>query len=667
MTERVVVVTDVDNDVEVSHIRWRSPSPARIPDQPEGIDYLNYLRYRQVSGPTDPAQADAVIVVQPGTWAGAYSLDRIGRNVVRAASERGLTVEWWAIARRSDGATDLTGIKAGRAAKDPALAFDYYFRGAEVDGRIFEGFRRGSQLRFLAELGFAQVIKDQHELLERELPDPVVRKAKVFCAGHSLGSLLASGYAAWDFDGTPGHELCAGVIAIDSLASVDPLRLADKRWAKTAAKLAERVHRGLLSGLRSGRMPNTTAGMQVTKPEAFVLAHVLGLAAAVDGNEETQLHRHFPTTRGWETVSRIIATTNYRGLLKRSSSVRSLRLTGEALFGLALSDHGIPIDPLQVSIGSLDGPVTPRPSFPVPRPARRFSGVRAIVGAVTEVPADSTRLYGWKPGGNADIQDVARVMSDAPLSTFEMYFPMRIHFDLWLALLGSRFGEMAALAHAGEIGSKPTLHVMGDPDRFVAWAVKTFRLTPPQWTLTPGYGHIDMAVGAARPGEPVAATIADFLAQHVMSAPAAPVEDVAPEPPPTLVAPIEDVAPEPSQTPAALVEEFAPKKAPAKKAPAKKAAAKKPPAKKAAAEKAAAEKTTAKKTVAEKAAAAKTAAEKTVAEETAAEKTAAAKTAAKKTAATKATAATKTAAKKAIAGKAGSKPSTSGDQAAESA
>lgn len=516
MTRRSATVVEVDDDLQISHVRLPSPAPFGFPGEPGGLDQLSYLRYRPATGPEDPAAADAILVMQSGMWAGAASLDRVARNVVRRAAAVGLSIEWWSVSRRSEGATDLTGLCAAHRLGDPSVAVDYYYGGVSVDGRTFEGFRRGRQLRYLAELGLASVIRDQHELLVRELPDPDVRRRKVFCGGHSLGGFLAAIFAAWDFDGVPGHEQCQGLIALDTLIDPDPLGVLGKRWATPLAGLAGGLHLALLAGHRLAR----SAGWpRVTLAQVFTLLPLVGLAAGHDGPNDTGLHRELAADATNRTLLRALIARRYRNLTQ--GVPEELRLSGEALLGLAAGRTVMPFAALHMSMGALDGPRVARPSFPVSRLVRALPVVRTLasmfLGTITEVPAEPDARYGWRAGGVVDIRDVARALTSAPVPYIEAYFPMRIQLDLAAALLGARTAELRPLRHTSAVAAKPMLHVLGGTDQMVSTAVRLLRLAPANRVHAEGYTHMDMVAASDRPGEPVSTAITEFLTRRIAS------------------------------------------------------------------------------------------------------------------------------------------------------
>lgn len=384
---REAVVTEVDGDVQVSHVRLCSPLPPEFPDHPAGCDELSYLRYRLSSGPIDAAAADAICVMQAGAWGGAYSLDRLARNTLRAAADKGRTIEWWTLARRGCGAWDRTGIDAATAAGDAKVAYDYYYGGAEVDGRRFEGFKRDSELRYVAELGLAQTVRDQHEVLVRELPDADIRRTKVFCGGHSLGGIVTGFYAAWDFDGVPGHDQFAGLIALDTLVDCDPAGVRRRPAIKRAMEaIAGRVHHRVVQLARRGLLPLTFNFIPIVRPETLHLIILGGLSALYEGEEESELFKMLPRTPGWELVERFYFARTWRQFLTGRPSIRDFRFTGEAALGVLMDDNFGPVDPLVASMGAIDGPVAEK-RFPLPPWVRRVPGIGNVLAGLVDMGA----------------------------------------------------------------------------------------------------------------------------------------------------------------------------------------------------------------------------------------------------------------------------------------
>lgn len=512
MTERSVAVVEADDDVEISQVRWSSPLSARFPRHPEGCDHLSYLRYRSPQGPADPADADTILIMQPGSWGGAYSLDRIARNVVTAAAAGGAHVEWWSIARRSYGATDVTGIEAATRAGDPMLALEYYYLRRRIDGRRFAGFQRDRQLAYLADLGLPRTIRDQYELIQREVP--ARRRAKVLLGGHSLGAVINGVFGAWDFDGTAGHELCDGFVSIDSLLDADPLGVAERPLLRRALGSATGpVYPVTRQLARRALMPRTYSFLQISRPEVFTAVQLAGLASHLAGDEETDLLRRLPPSAPVDRLLRA-QTARAAGDVLRGRGLREFRLTGDALLGLLTgTGYGI-VDALTASMGRPVGPVAQRGTFLGPWLGRIPGASRPIASLVnpnTWVPTDRHTLYRWDRSADiADIRDFARQLVAGPLGYLDHYMPMRLQFEAMLLAVGCRTGAFAAVKHERAAAAKPLLNLLAGNDHIVPILLDQFRLRPQQHVAAPGYTHIDMVTAAPGPDEPVSQAIAGF-------------------------------------------------------------------------------------------------------------------------------------------------------------
>jgi hypothetical protein len=154
--------------------------------RPAAWDWLSYLRYRAADGPEASADADRILVAQPGIPEGAGAFDSVARDTVARAAEQGRFIEFWALDRRSNCLEDRTGSASG----DQHAAVDYYYRGKEVGGRTFDGYVGNGRTGWLAKPGIEQSVRNEYDLLAAELPDQRVRKRKVLCGGHSLGGVI---------------------------------------------------------------------------------------------------------------------------------------------------------------------------------------------------------------------------------------------------------------------------------------------------------------------------------------------------------------------------------------------------------------------------------------------------------------------------------------------
>lgn len=110
--------------VESSVVQVRIPLPPEAEPRPEQCDWLSYLRFRDSNGPADSADADRVVIAQPGIFEGAGAMESLARNSVRAAADNGQFVEFWALDRRSNCLEDNSGIQAALIAEDFSVAAD---------------------------------------------------------------------------------------------------------------------------------------------------------------------------------------------------------------------------------------------------------------------------------------------------------------------------------------------------------------------------------------------------------------------------------------------------------------------------------------------------------------------------------------------------------------
>jgi pimeloyl-ACP methyl ester carboxylesterase len=165
-----------------------------------------------------PASARNVLVLMPGTIAGAGDFTLTGRYLVRKVP--GLQV--WAVDRRSQALEDTSMFaKALSGRATPQQAFDYYLGGGGYT------FVDTSALPFARDWGMKVALDDVRRVVQ------AARRGgrTVFLGGHSLGASLTAAYAAWDFGGRPGYRDIAGMILIDGglLGSFDAYNLAQAR------------------------------------------------------------------------------------------------------------------------------------------------------------------------------------------------------------------------------------------------------------------------------------------------------------------------------------------------------------------------------------------------------------------------------------------------------
>ncbi|MFF2555972.1 hypothetical protein ACFVUS_33525 [Nocardia sp. NPDC058058] len=552
-TEQVLETAD---GIRVSMVGHHVPLPHGSPEHPLECDELRHLRVRGEIASDDPARADVVIALLPGAIAGARSLQPLARNVVRELAAAGRTAEVWVFDRRANGVEDHSAIEVAMAEGDYHLAFDYYFGGRPVGGRTFGGFHRDRELGFLAEFGMARTVRDAHEVLRRELPDPQVRAEKLFLGGHSLGGIQAGAYAAWDFDGRPGHEQIAGLIALDTITHLDPLRLERRRALAAPLGALARAAERAPAAMRRGRVPRSTAVLRGGwgNAEAFAIVAAVAAAAVLAPDEETDILRLLPEHGTADLLVRGSTARTWREFLSRTTDYRKLRITNQALLGLLGGAHtSVNMAVLSMSCGTLDSAAVAPRGFPLSFEAGQLPGLRSLYQAACGTaprysPTSFDTLYRWRdydrcgttdapaqfsrtgiPAATASsevvsIVELARILAGGRLNVFEDYFPLRQPFDAIAMLTGCRTGSLAPLRHEKGAARLPFVNLMG---------ASSFTRTLSRWGVYPerdvhwfpGYLHCDLAAGAHPRAdgtpEPIAAALADFVGSVLPSVPLA--------------------------------------------------------------------------------------------------------------------------------------------------
>lgn len=173
---------------------------AREPHTPARLDASHVLRLRADEPPT------AVLVLVPGLFGGAGSLEILGRQLVAATP--GLQV--WLLDRRSNALEDHRGFRLARESGDPMEAVRYYLGG---DGRppVFRP-PDPADIRYMAYWGLRVHLEDLAAVI-----DAAHRTAAtVYLGGHSLGASIAALYTAYIRpDGRPGAATVAGLVLLD--------------------------------------------------------------------------------------------------------------------------------------------------------------------------------------------------------------------------------------------------------------------------------------------------------------------------------------------------------------------------------------------------------------------------------------------------------------------
>ncbi|MFJ5998817.1 hypothetical protein [Streptomyces sp. NPDC092370] len=530
-TETPVKSTSPVTGVVESVVRVKVPLPTSAGARPAACDWLSYLRYRSAGGPAASADADRVLIAQPGILEGAGAFDSVARNTVTKAAEQGLHIEFWALDRRSNCLEDRTGIASG----DQHTAVDYYYRGKQVGGRTFGGYAGNAQLGWMAKLGIEQTVRDQYDLLTAELPSQALRKRKVLCGGHSLGGVITGYFAAADFDGDrattadAGYNQCAGYFALDTTVSTSLADLSGSIPDDTNLPDIGLGHGVVQAGLDSGVLPRTLSAPVLLNPETMTLLGIAGLGALKDLEGEADLPRYLPSNLNIEATHRFLFAKDTAAFLSGKPAVKDFRLTNGAVLGALLDDNSVPLAFLQTSVGFFDGGPIADKSFPV---ANGGDGQAGPYGTAYKAIPDKPKgpLYTWRnydrvgdaddPGYRSadgtpftgageevtDVRQLARSLAEQPLDFTEQYFPTKLVTDIQLATSPQ---VKQLVVHPEGLKANPVLTVLAG-EGLLAGRVPA-ELHP---VVADGYQHLDVLTAApvqndGRP-EPVSTSLAGF-------------------------------------------------------------------------------------------------------------------------------------------------------------
>jgi hypothetical protein len=530
-TETPVTSASPVAGVTESLVRVKVPLPAWAGARPAACDWLSYLRYRAAAGPDASAEADRILVAQPGILEGAGAFDSVARNTVARAAEQGSHIEFWALDRRSNCLEDRTGIASG----DQHTAVDYYYRGKQVEGRTFDGYVTNDRLGWMAKLGIEQTVRDQYDLLTAELPDQGLRKSKVLCGGHSLGGVITGYFAAADFDGDrtttadAGFNQCAGYFALDTTVSTSLADLSGSIPDDTNLPDIGLGHGAVQAGLDSGVLPRSLSAPVLLNPETMTVLAIAGLGALRDPGGEADLPRYLPSNVNIEATNRFLFSKDTATFLTGSPTLKDFRLTNAAMLGALMDDNSVPLAFLQSSVGFFDGGPVVDKNFPAANGSDQQAGLfgtdyKAIPGR------PNGPLYTWRnydrvgdpddPGHRSadgtpfttaakevtDIQELARSMAEQPLDFTEQYFPTKLVTDIQLATSPQ---VKRLVVHPEGLTANPTLTVLAG-DGLLAGRVPA-DLDP---VIAEGYQHLDVLTAAPVQNnglpEPVSTNLARF-------------------------------------------------------------------------------------------------------------------------------------------------------------
>ncbi len=537
---------------QASVVTIDAPLPASAGTHPAACDKLSFLRLRHIGGPADPSNADAVLTMMPGVLEGAAAFENIGRNLItRAWNERGKHIEVWAIDRRANCLEDLKGLEKAHATHNAQDLLDYYYKGASYMGDTFDGFVPSSQLRWVAEIGLEQTLRDWHEVIVRGMPSQVTRKQKLFCGGHSLGGILTGEYLTWDADGNAsttadaGYNQCAGTFALDSFVTADPVKIGQLTALTGTGFLPDGINDLAVELLRNDTVPRVidTPGIN---PEVMYFLTGIGFMADQAPAAENTLLSTAPETTKIKQAQALFFSKDYVNFLSQWPDIRDYRFTNRALLGTFMDDNSFPLSFVQASVGFYKGGSVGTKQFPVPDLLTSVPMIGPlldyIVGAGDlAIPTN----FGWWPGARngplydwldynevtstniprkypfgprytspsrevTDINDLAHAVAGFPLNFVEAYYPTRMVLDAAFGIAGSHAAS-PNLLHPQGFDQVTHLDIVGSEG--------TVKLLMPivnaNATVVQGYNHIDVLTAAPQQNsgqsEPVATSLLDYV------------------------------------------------------------------------------------------------------------------------------------------------------------
>jgi pimeloyl-ACP methyl ester carboxylesterase len=553
---------DVDRVVTMEEQVISAPLPAEW-GAPASCDEIHFLRFRPRDNSTlvrgnrtiaNPETTDAMLLMLPGIFEGANGFEYLARQLIYQAKVKDhKNYEVWAVERRNNRLEDLTGmnyiedqINKGNVDMEEAVDayVSYYYKGEPINGKTFDGWLWNQDLPFLSEFGLKLDTEDVFKVIQTMVPDPAVRRKKVFVGGHSMGGPMAAYFVGWDLDGNPattndaGYNNCAGMFGFDtSLAPMDGAA----PWMP-ATNTTESDYVNYITTLRDGSNPVVTNTSPFLGAESMASLESIAMAAYYDPDAEDTYIREVPVSEDINWLNRLMFSKDLDTFVQATPTINDFRLTNEALLGMFFDDNFVPTGMVQNSMGFVKGgPVTPK-DFPIAM-ANMIPGMSAMLGTGDYFipndagPADDLGtgpLYSWANFdeiGDAsdpnytdttgtttyttmetevsDIRDVSRAIFKGPLNLVEWYFSTRLLFDL--NAVTQTFGPKYDLnyLYGDKLSSMPQV-------LFLAGEGMNGGATPgPGLYVCKGYNHLDVLMACAnassrRPSEVIGPLI-DFL------------------------------------------------------------------------------------------------------------------------------------------------------------
>ena len=374
------------------------------------------LRYFSV-GTSAPR---AVLVLIPGLNSGPNTLDILARELV----VHDPTIEVWAAGTRGTLLQDRRGITAALAYEDPDFALGYYYGGLAIDGVKYVPLT-DTAAYFAAYWGLDVHLRDVRALVEeahRRYPT-----ARVFLGGHSLGGILASLYAGYDFGRLPDPQ---AEVATDPRGRPIPSMDAGDR------DIAGLV---LLDGLPLSVIPRLTSSQYLEGIHIPLFPSIPGVRQLLGiGGHAGPFADIDSVAHPKDSILLDIITTYAYFWPQRASRLpfyprgAGQAITNEALLAGVLSDQTQPDLFIRASIGV---PVGIFERVPDPWSINRNGLLKMSTGR----PAPGRALVEWTPypkdppPGHVDLRRLESAILEPGADFTQWYVPWRLVLDLGLS------------------------------------------------------------------------------------------------------------------------------------------------------------------------------------------------------------------------------------------
>lgn len=345
------------------------------PTTPDTYDKALYLRYFL---PNDAP--DTVLIIVPGIFGGATSVDIVARQLVAAVP--GLEV--WAVDRRANLLEDLSAIKTSLRTRSPRSAYDYYVTNYGTE----TGFTPvpPEDVRFMVDWGLEVHLRDLHEIVKQaEATAP-----RVILAGHSLAGSIVGYYAAFNFPDGAGYTHLDGLVLIEGALG----RTGGFDREPSGLNLGPLELVPGTEGLREGRgSPYLTFGL---RPQFYARREAMAMLARFAPDELF------------------------------TGDIYDFPLTNRAALGIGESNLYGPSTVFSSTLGKASNA-----TFSGNLTAVILAGGQGIYSQSVIGVAEGQAFVDWdKTDAISDIDEVAKSWTNAYTNRSEWYFPIRLALDI---------------------------------------------------------------------------------------------------------------------------------------------------------------------------------------------------------------------------------------------